>query len=336
MNFITGGSGLLGARLIFDLLQEGQDVRALLRKGSSTESVENIFRFLSEEGDELFSKIEWVEGDILNVPSLLEAMKGCKRVYHLAGFVSFHKKDIDLLMEINATGTANVVNAALENSVEKFCHISSTAALGRSRPGEELNEKSVWKNSPLNSSYSISKYSAEKEVWRGREEGLEVVIINPSVIAGPGDYKKSSTTVFNRVWKGLPFYPKGTNGFVGVKDVSNACITLMESKIKNKRFVLNTNNLTYKSFFTSVAKSIGKSPATRSASLGLLKTIWILSSVWQFVTGKKAEITRASIRSANNVVNYDGSLITRTIDFTYRDIEESIEEAGRYFLICKT
>ncbi|NNE55312.1 MAG: NAD-dependent epimerase/dehydratase family protein, partial [Flavobacteriales bacterium] len=233
MHLITGATGIVGTRLMLELLLKGESVRALRRASSNLSWPERIFEFLGHS--ELFESIEWVEGDVTDVESLIQAMNGVRFVYHTAAVVSFHRRDIDVMFKVNVEGTANVVNVAASSGVEKVCHISSTAAVGRSESGQLVTEETEWKDSPLNSAYAITKRNAEREVFRSQVEGLQTVVINPSVIVGPGDRKRSSAVIFSKVDEGLKFYPLGANAFVGVKDVARAAILLMESATTGDR-----------------------------------------------------------------------------------------------------
>lgn len=179
MIFVTGGTGFLGRHLLRKLADSDEPIRALIRDGSTI-----------PPACHLPGKVEWVPGDVLDIPSLEEHMEGCSSVYHCAGLVSFEKKDRDRLMKINVEGTANVVNVALVKTIQKLVYVSSIAAIGRPAASNEISESTEWDFNGNQTNYGISKYLAEREVWRGLAEGLNAVIVNPSVIIGDGDWKK--------------------------------------------------------------------------------------------------------------------------------------------------
>lgn len=328
MNFVTGATGLVGMRIMFDLLSKGEQVVALKRPTSDLTLVKRAFNFYSPDESGLFSKIIWKEGDVRDVYSISEAMEGCKKVYHTAAMVSFHRKDKAIMHQINVGGTANVVNCALEQKIDKMCYISSTAAVGRSTPGEEIDETNEWKESPLNSSYAKSKYDSEMEIWRGIEEGLNAVIVNPSVIIGPGDKGRSSSSLFSR---SIPFYPKGINGYVSVNDVSKICLELMESSIISERYIISAENLNYKTLFTLVAQSLGKKPPRSEAKIWMIKAGWLADGLIEILTGKKAGVTKETIRSAGNTVYYNSSKIRKTLDYTFEPLTEVILRTGKFY-----
>lgn len=327
MILVTGGTGLLGSHLLFNLTEQGTPIKALYRNKKKCENVLKIFKFYdSINGQKRFDLIIWVECDVLDVVSLHEEMIGCQYVYHCAAIVSFHKTDFYDMMKTNRQGTANVVNSCLENNVLKLCYVSSTAAIGGE--GELIiSEETKWKQSPTTSGYSISKYSAEKEVWRGVEEGLDVVIVNPCVIIGAGDWNESSLTIFKTISGGLKFYTNGANAFVDVRDVSSIMVQLMKSTIKNERFLCISENTSFKKLFDQIALNLNK----KSPSI-LIKP-WLMGLTWRFIwlftklIGKKSAITRETARSAFGTTVYDNSKITKALNYKFHSLEEMVENA---------
>ena len=226
MILVTGGTGLLGSHLLFQLTNESNSIKAIFRNEKKIDLVQRLFLFYdSINGQSRFDSIQWINCDVLDSVTLHEVMEGCDFVYHCAAIVSFDKDDFFKMMKINREGTSNVVNSCLELGVKKLCYVSSTAAIGNGENDPIVTEETKWKQSPTTSGYSIAKYSAEKEVWRGVEEGLDVVIINPCVIIGAGDWKESSLTMFATVDNGLRFYTSGANAFVDSRDVALAMTT---------------------------------------------------------------------------------------------------------------
>jgi nucleoside-diphosphate-sugar epimerase len=330
MNFVTGGTGLVGARLLFDLTLAGEPVRAMKRADSDLNFVLSTFKFNHPNGEDLFNKIEWVNGDLLDVLQLEELVSGCTHVYHAAAMVSFQKKDRDQLMLVNAEGTANLVNACLGRSVKKFCFVSSIAAFGREPNRGIVTEESQWKRTPYNSNYAISKYAAEREVWRGTQEGLDVVILNPSVIIGPCPLDKSTGVLFRSVLNGLPFYTLGTNGFVDVRDVSRAMMLLMKSEIRNERFILNGENLVFRDFFNLIAKSLNKKPPHIYAKKWMSAIAWRLMLVKSIFSSKTPAITKESVRTAHMFSNYSNEKLKQKLGFEFTPIKQSVQHVGDY------
>jgi len=331
MILLTGATGLLGSHIAYELLQQGKKIRALKRKDSNSTLTEKIFSFYTNEHIELLNAIEWVEGDVLDLGSLEDAMVGITHVYHCAAMVSFLPKEKDKMMQVNIEGTANVVNAAMHAGVKKLCHISSIAALGSTIDESLITEETWWKNNPSNSYYAISKYGAEREVWRAAEEGLNMVIVNPSFIIGPGDTSKSSSEAFGILRKGASWYTNGVNGYVDVRDVAHAAIKLTENDVLNQRFILNAANLSYRSFFDKVLVQLNKPKTKREAGKILLGFAWRIEKLLAAIAGRNPIITKEKVGYALQISQYDGSKIQKTINFNYRNIDTSIMEICKFY-----
>ncbi len=332
MILLTGGSGLVGSHLIYDLTASGERVRALKRKSSRLDIVKKIFRWYNPTGyEEQFEKIEWVDGDISDIISLREALKGVKKVFHCAAVVSFIPSERPWMLKINIEGTANLVNACLLEGVEKFCHCSSISAVGRPDTGTWVDESLIWKTSRKNSYYSISKFGAEREVWRGSEEGLNVVIVNPSVIIGPGDPYRSSARLFTTVKNGLRFYSTGATGFVDARDVSKAMKELMEKDIVNERYIVNSENMSYKALFEMIARHARVKPPFFKAGPLLSEAAWRLEKVRSIVTGSNPLITRETARSANSNFQFSNEKIVQDLNLSFRTIEEAAHNTAGFF-----
>jgi dihydroflavonol-4-reductase len=334
MIFVTGGTGLVGAHLLFELTSAGKSVKALKRKTSNLQQVLKTFSYYSENSKELFDKIEWVDGDILDYFTIEKLLKGVTEVYHCAAIVSFQAKDRYKMIANNVEGTANLVNAANENGVRKICHVSSIAALGRLENGELITEETNWIPVKGISGYSESKFFSEAEIWRGIEEGLDAVIVNPSIIFGPANWETGSAKMFKTIWDGMKFYTKGVTGFVDVKDVARGMIQLMDDSnfktCKNQRFILNSENLSYQNVFKQIANEFDKPGPTIFASNFLLSIVWRVATFASWISRKPSMITRDSVANSNEVNNFDGSKITRTLDFKYIPISKSIKQTASF------
>jgi len=328
MILITGATGLLGSRLLFDLVSKGHHVRALRRTTSRMNCVDHYFG----QRPELLDLVEWVPGDISDIFSLDAAMSGVTQVYHCAAKVSFHPADRDHMHHININGTANVVNMCLMKGVRKLCFVSSVAALGRTGMDEVIDETAIWKTSVMNSSYGVSKYGAEREVWRGIAEGLDAVIVNPGVIIGPGNWKTDSSMLFRQVAKGLRFYTSGVTGFVDVVDVSEVMISLMDSSIFNERFVLVSENKPFRDVMNRIADRIGKKRPGIYAGPLLSGFAWRMEFLkWKF-TGSKPVITKETARSATNKHYYSSKKIQKITGRNLIPIDQSIDKVAEIFL----
>ncbi|RUT77744.1 NAD-dependent epimerase/dehydratase family protein [Ancylomarina longa] len=332
MILVTGGTGLVGSHLLFDLVSKGKKVRALKRKTSNTQLVRQTFGYYSEIPDELFNRIEWLDGDMLDSFSLEDALVGIGEVYHCAALVSFRKSDRKSMQDINVKGTRNLVNACLDANIRKFCMVSSVAALGTPAEGENtVTENTPWRPEDKRSAYSISKFNSELEVWRGIEEGLDAVIVNPSVILGPGQWNKGSSLLFSTVAKGLKYYTKGITGYVDVRDVSKTMIQLMESDIVNERFILNSEDCTYEFIFKTIAKYLGIAGPTKYANRKMTEIGWRLASLQKVFLFKQSGFTKETARAAHNVKYFTNQKIKNSLDFEFIPIEQSITDMAKHY-----
>jgi len=331
MILVTGGTGLVGTRLLFDLVADGKQVRAIKRKSSSLVMLEKIFHVLSDRADELLKQIEWVEGDVQDYLSLESAIQGIEQVYHCAAVVSFDPKDKPMMMRINVDGTANLVNAALAAGIKKLCFVSSVAALGRAEENIMIDENGDWTDSKENSAYAKSKYAAEREVWRGVAEGMNAVIVNPSIIIGPGDPHKSSAKLLATAMKGNPFYTEGVNAFVDVRDVSRTMIRLMESEIVNERFIINQGNYSYRHIFNLMAEGFGKKLPRIEVKPWMFEILWRLDKFRSLISGTSPLITRETARTSGKRYLYSNEKICKALGFNFIPIENSIKDNCNWF-----
>lgn len=332
MILVTGGTGLTGSHLLLHLIQKGHAVKAIKRPSSDVTVLEKIFKYYCpEKAEQYLSKIEWTDGDTTDIFSLREALKGVDKVYHCAAIVSFSKEGRKQMQYVNVEGTANIVNASILEGVKKLVHCSSIATLGKPETGNHTDETLIWKTSPNSSLYSITKFGAEREVWRGIEEGLDAVIVNPSVILGPGDPYKSSTQIYKQVKDGIKFYTKGVTGFVDVRDVVKAMDFLMESDIKNERFILNSENLSFKTLFELFAEQIKVKPPSIYAGKFLCEVAWRLEKTRSLITGKPALITKETVRTANKSSYYSNEKFKEASGFTFIPVKDSVANTCSFF-----
>lgn len=330
MIFVTGGTGLVGSHILLRLAKEGMPFKALKRETSSLQICENVFSYYNAK--DLFAKINWAKGDVLDIPSLEDAMEDCMKVLHCAAIVSFHPAEAELMRKVNIEGTANVVNVALSKGIKKLGYISSIAALGRNSTVGIVDEECYFKATKLDSNYALSKYYAEQEVWRASQEGLDVVIVNPSVILGPGDWDKGSSQIFQKIHLGLKFYTTGSTGYVDVMDVANSLVDLLLSSVKNERFIVNGVNLKYRDCFDRIAVAFGKPKASIKVTPFLKELAWRFEKVRSFITSKTPLLTKETANSAMTDGSYSTEKIKKEIDFQFTPIEQTIKKYCDWFI----
>lgn len=325
MILVTGGTGLVGSHLLYFLLKGNATLRAIHRKNSGLETVKKVFALYTTEVESKFKRIEWVEADVTDIPALTAAFKNITKVYHCAAFVSFDPSKYRLLKKINEEGTANIVNLCLANKVEKLCYVSSISTLGSTIKDQLISEETPWNPDDRNSVYAITKYGAEMEVWRGTQEGLDAVIVNPGVILGTSPYKDGSSVIIMLGSKGIPFYPNGAMGIVDVLDVVRAMIILMDSEIKNQQYILVGENITFRNLLSKLALLFGKKPPSRKLSQ---RVMLFLSSVdWMFnkLFCTKRRIQKAIVRSMFTSSRYDVTKIKKDFNFQFTQTDVTLK-----------
>ncbi|MCL7762221.1 NAD-dependent epimerase/dehydratase family protein [Polaribacter sp. Z014] len=325
MILVTGGTGLVGAHLLYHLVKNDEKIRAIYRSEEKIKLVEKVFSFYSDDVT-LISKIEWFKADITEVPAMIPAFMGINKVYHCAALVSFNPKDYRQMRKTNIYGTANVVNLSIDAKVSKICFVGSIASVGDSLNGSLINEENEWNPETDNSGYSITKFGAEMEVWRASQEGVDVVIVNPGVILGSGFFTAGSGKLFSKMYNGFKYYTEGITGFVGVKDVVEIMIKLTDSSIKNERFILVSENKSFKDVFYSMADAFGKKRPFIKIKPWQTAVSWRISRLLSLVTGREPLLSKYSARSAHSISKYSAEKIEKSLSFQFEKIDDVIKK----------
>jgi dihydroflavonol-4-reductase len=321
MIFVTGGTGLIGSFLLRELRARGLAVRALYREVLPT--------------DEALAGIEWVEGDLLDAALLASVITPeITHVFHCAGLVSYAPQDEDALLQVNMEGTAVVVDACLARPGIRLGYVSSVAALGGPPTAQEnlpptthtLNETAVWDLGASHPAYATSKYLAELEVWRGVAEGLSAVIVNPSVVLGPGDWHRSSTQLLRYAYEEHYFYTRGLLNFVDVRDVVAHLLrlTLDLPTLPAAHYILNGGACPLGDFLQQAASNFGRRPPTIAVPDWAAEVIWRLEHARSLLTGARPLITRDTARAGRHPVLYDARRATAATGLGFRPLAETI------------
>ncbi|MFN8241474.1 MAG: NAD-dependent epimerase/dehydratase family protein [Bacteroidales bacterium] len=331
LNVVTGATGLVGSHLMLRLAEAGKKIRAVSRESSNREHVRDIFRYYSRSADELFDTIEWVNCNLYDHDDVIKATAGASILYNCAAIVSFQGSEKEVIIENNVRVAENIVNACLENSISKLCHVSSTAAIGCSRNISLVKEDCAWDETEHHSAYAESKHLSERVIWKGIEAGLKAVIVNPSIIIGPGDWNRSSSQFFSSISKGMLFYTRGITGYVSIDDVVKSMIILSESRIAGERFLVTAENLTYQEVFTLIAGAIGARRPLFFAPPFISYLAMAVSSLISKFSGKKPALTRETLSSAYSIIRFDNSKIREAIGIEFKPVSMAIRETGTIF-----
>lgn len=314
---VTGGTGFIGSYILRELIHQGyRNIHALRREDSDIRLIEPFKEAIS-----------WHVADLSDIDKIYQFIKGSKGVIHSAGLVSFAPGDQEKLYEVNVHGTATIVNACLEHKVQRLIHLSSIAALAKTRNGELITENTKWVDNRNTSHYGRTKHLGEMEVWRGMAEGLDSSILNPSIVLGAGDWNSSSCRLFMQINNGLAYYPPGSTGFVDVRDVARITCHMVHHPTVNQKFILNQSNYSFKYIFSLMARELEVNPPSMKAPQWVAKSIVFLEALKSKFTGAKPVITSDSVRNAYENFHYSNDRI-KSLEFSFIPIEQTIHETA--------
>lgn len=307
---VTGATGLVGSAILASLSSQGKSVKA--------------FTFNKSKQNTSLKNVEWIYGDILDVSVLDDAMQGIDVVYHCLDFMSYLETDSQKLYDINVKGTENVVNMALANEVRKIVYISSTQAFGTHQHKGKITEKTNWIEHKDNSLYAICKNRAELEIWRGQEEGLQTLILSPSIIIAPLQEKLYN---FGHIAKSqYNFYPNGKNGFIALKDVAEASIYLNEHNVSGEKFILNSENLTYAEVLSKWNPKIKNTNIGNRMNAVKANIIWQVNKFRDIVFGARPFLTKDIYNFNNKLFEFNNKKVVDACNIKFAKIADYIDE----------
>lgn len=323
---ITGSTGFVGVHLIHHLLRSGHEIVAIKRPTSLMDEFNLISAYYgSTEVDN--SRLSWVDCELFDTQGLIDVIQTCDQLIHAAGYISYNSKDRRNLMEVNQRYTENVVNACLEADIQQLVYLSSTAAVGKKDNGDLVVESNEWDMGANYSQYGLSKHLGEMEVWRGREEGLDVCVFNPGVVLGFGDWSKGSLKLFKQAANGFPFYSEGITGFVGVEDLCEVISRCIQTPGLNQRFIMISENRTYRSVNAAMAEALGRRPANIGVKGGLYRSILVV--MWmKKLLGMSGMLSVETTKAAVSVNYFSNEAARETFGFTFTSIDEVIQKAA--------
>jgi farnesol dehydrogenase len=280
---VTGATGFIGNRLVEELLKLGHEVHILAR---SKEKVIQLYG----------NKITFFEGDLWDLDAIQKSMHSCDAVFHLAAFANIWSKDKMLAYKTNVVGTKNILDAALQNKVKKVVFTSSVALLPAAKNDEEIDETAVLPEK-YTTDYETTKYQAEQLCVEYCKIGLDVVIVNPSRVFGPGLLNKSnSVTILIKKyiggnWRIIPGTGDATGNYVFINDVVNGHILAMENGISGEKYILGGTNISFNGFFDTISKVSGKNFRLFHLPFPIILAVSKIELFLAETTGKKPLIT---------------------------------------------
>ncbi|MCB9426967.1 MAG: NAD-dependent epimerase/dehydratase family protein [Flavobacteriales bacterium] len=330
MILVTGGTGLVGAHLLLSLCQTEEKIRAVYRHQKSIQKTKSLFESYNKSN--LFTRIEWFQADITDVFSLNDAFEGIELVFHCAAYISFDKSEEKKIRKINIEGTANMINLALHHEVNRFCHVSSIAALGHPKTKNEvITETTEWNPELAIDDYAISKYGAEMEVLRGEFEGLSTIIVNPGVIIGPGFWEQGSGVLFTKIKNGFRFYTDGSTAYTDINDLIAVMLRATSSSLSGKRIIVINGTHSYKTIFTSIATHLNLSKKLKQVSKSWVKMYYYWCTILSFLGAKRFIFSKSMFKSATTHKTYSNAYCKEVFGFEFKSIEQSIKETAQLY-----
>ena len=322
--FVSGATGMLGANLVQRLVKDGHTVRILVRSSSSHQPLL----------DDL--KVERHEGDLELVETLAAGMRGCSNVIHCAGKVSYAHRDRERLYRINRTGTENMLMSAMATDVDRFVHVSSTAAVGYSPTPQLLNENAVFKRNYRRNAYMHSKWLAEEAVRKAAQVGFNATIVCPSTIYGAGDIYFNNGQLFADLLSGrLKKVPPGGNGAVAVDDVVQGILLALEHGQSGERYILNSENMSYAEFFRLAARLLEIQPIDKvlppKSKTPLKMTAAIVDFLYS-ILGKTSPISSAMVDFSFAYRYFTTERANQELEWqSSKTVEEACKEAIAFY-----
>lgn len=318
---VTGANGLLGSYVVRKLQQHGESVIAISRKDSDRSLLSDVHE-----------NVTWRDADILDPVTLKEALDGVNEVIHTAATVSLNPRKAEQIMRVNVEGTRNVVDTCLESGIARLVHVSSVAALGSQKDQTRIDETNKWVDTPFNSVYAESKYFAELEVFRGQEEGLSTVIVNPSFILAAANWKVSSAQFFKYAWDEKPFYINGYMNYVDVEDVAGIIYQLLRDKVQGKRFIVSAGNISYIELLKKIAAQFGRKAPSIRVPNAVLGPFAFIEGIRSTITGTEPKVTRDTVKLASTRFLFANDRITNYLNFKFQPIDETLKRCCRYYM----
>lgn len=318
---VTGANGLLGSFIVRMLIQHQEPFLAIKRKDSD-------ISLLSDVNEE----IAWFDADVLDIVSLNEAFRNVTHVIHTAAIVSYNPRRANQLMEVNVEGTRNVVNACLANNVKRIVHVSSVASLAAQKGQSSIDEGNKWVETHHQTAYAKSKYLSELEIFRGQEEGISSVIVNPSLILADANWDNSSAQIFKYIWKESPFYSEGSVNYVDVVDAAEIVYKVLRMPVEAERYIVSAGKIRYKDLFALIAKEFNKKNPTIRISKTFLKIGAFFETLRSTITGAEPRLTKETARIAGADHLFENRKIVEKLNFEFQPIDKTLQRCCRYYM----
>ena len=317
---VTGANGFIGATIVRELVNDGEDVRALVRKSSDTRNIDDL-------------KVEKVYGDIRDSGSMKSTLKDCDTLYHVAALFAHWVPDKKLMYDVNVEGTKVTLEAALQQKVKKVVYTSSNVTIGSHGKDSLVTEDAEFNGWDLGDHYTLSKYYGELEAKKFVEKGLPVVIVNPTMVVGARDYKPtpSGEMIIDIANKSMPGYIEGGTNVIDVEDVARGHILAARKGRIGERYLFGTENILVKDYFNLIAEVAGVEPVTFKIPYSLAIVTGYMFEFISLITKKPPVTTASVVRIGSRYESYDCSKAINELGLPQTPIKVSVEKAYKWF-----
>ncbi|HHP7231230.1 MAG TPA: hopanoid-associated sugar epimerase [Xenococcaceae cyanobacterium] len=317
--FVTGSTGFVGANLVRLLLQQGYQVRVLVRPQSCLANIESL-------------DVEIVRGD-LNEPDLAQYMTGCQALFHVAAHYSLWQADRQLLYQNNVLGTKNILARARQAGVERTVYTSSVAAIGVGKNGVPVDETYQSPVAKLIGDYKKSKYYAEQEAIKAVKQGQDIVIVNPSTPIGAWDIKPTPTgeIIARFLQQKMPFYLDTGLNLIAVEDVAWGHLLALEKGRTGDRYILGHQNLSLKEILDKLAAITGLAAPRYTIPYFIPYTVaWIEENIFAPL-GRKPTVAIDGVRMARQKMYYDATKAVTDLGLPQSSVDLALAKSVNWF-----
>ncbi|MEA5079170.1 MAG: NAD-dependent epimerase/dehydratase family protein [Anaerolineaceae bacterium] len=316
---VTGATGFIGSAIMRELIQDGEEVKVLVRPTSNTRNIDAF-------------DVEKVVGDIRDGESMKAAMKGCDTLYFTAAYFAHWAPNPRMLYEVNAGGTKATLQAALETGIERVVYTSTNNAIGASGP-TPANEEKIFNYWESGDHYSMSKYIAENEARIFITRGVPVVIVNPTLVIGVNDVKPtpSGQMIIDVARQNMPGYIDGGVNLIDVEDVAKGHILAAKKGRVGERYLFGNRNITVQDYLFLIANIAGVKPPSLKLPYPVALTLGHLFELTSSITKKSPMVTASEVRIGRMREWYDCSKAINELGLPQTPIEETIQKALNWF-----
>ena len=318
---VTGSTGFLGSSVLRELINDGREVKALIRKGTSKKNITGL-------------DVEIAYGDLRDIESIRSALNGCDILYHVAAYYSLWDRNKQLSHEINVKGTRNILRAAKEKDLKKIVYTSTVGCIGLNEDRTPATENTFFNKNTLSNDYKKSKYQAEQVALEFARGGLPVVIVNPSTPVGPRDIKPTPTgkIILDFMNRDMPAYIDTGLNLIDVKDCARGHILAELKGIPGERYILGNQNMTLLEILITLEKITGlKAPRIKMPFWVALSAGWACEMVANHLTGKPPSIPLAGVKMAKYFMYFDSSKAVRELGLPQNSVEHALNNAVLWF-----